>query len=48
LYKNIPKYIIHHAALKKHLMRHGYSDIPNLKDTWYYNINTHTIVLEDG
>jgi len=44
--KHIPKYIMHNAIVKKHLVRHGYTDIPNLNTNWYFDINKRIIVVE--
>ena len=42
----IPKYVIHNAIVKKHLMRHGYTDIPSLNNDWYVDMNKRIIVVE--
>lgn len=45
--KHIPKYVLHNAAIKHHLIRHGfYSPPSSLKDSWYFDINTRKIVIE--
>ena len=45
----IPKYIIHNARIKRHLIKHGFNEPPNsLKDVWYYDINLHKIIIEEG
>jgi len=44
--KHLPKYVVHGAIVKKHLIRHGYSNIPTLNDNWYFDTNKRIIVVE--
>lgn len=42
----IPKYVIHGAIVKHHLMKHGYTDIPSLNNDWYFDMDRRIIVVE--
>ena len=45
----IPRYVIHNAIIKHHLIKHGFNNPPSsLKDVWYYDITLHKIIVEEA